>query len=258
MMLRAWKRGLTTAAEGIGAVPYVLVFGGNGFVGSSVCRAALASGVGVVSVNRSGRPRTQAEWAEKVRWVEGSALDPSTYEAVLEGALGAVSCVGTFGSNSKMYEVCGTANIRAIEACRQASVPRFAFLSAHNFGFPKPILAGYVEGKRAAEQALFAQYGSDGLALRPGMIYGPRRVDTLGITLPLGIIGAPLETLLAIPPLQGISQTLMHVPIVGAPFVPPVSVDSVGQAAVSFVLGEDVPSREGVMDAWQIREMDKR
>lgn len=50
----------------------------------------------------------------------------------------------------------------------------------------------------------------------------------------------------------------MHVPIVGAPFVPPVSVDSVGQAAVSFVLGEDVPSREGVMDAWQIREMDKR
>ena len=66
----------------------------------------------------------------------------------------------------------------------------------------QPILAGYVEGKRAAEQALFAQYGSDGLALRPGMIYGPRRVDTLGITLPLGIIGAPLETLLAIPPLQ--------------------------------------------------------
>ena len=40
--------------------PHLLVFGGNGFVGSRVCERALASGLGVVSVSRSGAPPTRA------------------------------------------------------------------------------------------------------------------------------------------------------------------------------------------------------
>jgi nucleoside-diphosphate-sugar epimerase len=49
----------------------ILVVGGNGFVGSAVCKAALARGMGVTSVSSSGLPyRTPKghtpDWVEKV------------------------------------------------------------------------------------------------------------------------------------------------------------------------------------------------
>lgn len=53
------------------------------------------------------------------------------------------------------------------------------------------LLKGYFHGKKAAEAALFAALPDGGVALRPGFIYGTRRVS--GMPLPLGIVGAPLE-----------------------------------------------------------------
>ncbi|KAG2749730.1 hypothetical protein P692DRAFT_201865251 [Suillus brevipes Sb2] len=55
----------------------ILVVGGNGFVGSAVCKAALARGMGVTSVSSSGKPyRTPKghtpDWAEK----NGEKLTP--------------------------------------------------------------------------------------------------------------------------------------------------------------------------------------
>ena len=55
------------AAPGL---PRVLVFGGNGFVGSRVCEEALKTGLEVVSVNRSGAPRHRAPWMDQVSWVQ--------------------------------------------------------------------------------------------------------------------------------------------------------------------------------------------
>lgn len=54
-------------------VPRVVVFGGNGYVGSRVCQQALAMGAAVTSVNRSGRPRNLAgDWLHQVEWVQVS------------------------------------------------------------------------------------------------------------------------------------------------------------------------------------------
>lgn len=64
------------------------------------------------------------------------------------------------------------------------------------------MLAGYYDGKHEAERVLRAEYGDDGAALRPGMIHGPRRVPSLGLTLPLQLIGSPLEAVLASNALQ--------------------------------------------------------
>lgn len=48
-----------------------VVFGGNGYVGSRVCQQALAMGCGVVSINRSGRPRNlHGDWLDQVEWVQ--------------------------------------------------------------------------------------------------------------------------------------------------------------------------------------------
>lgn len=52
--------------------PQVIVFGGNGYVGSRVVQAALSRGASVVSVNRSGQPKDSSEsWVSKVKWVAG-------------------------------------------------------------------------------------------------------------------------------------------------------------------------------------------
>jgi hypothetical protein len=46
------------------------------------------------------------------------------------------------------------------------------------------------------------------------------------------------------------TRWLSGIPIVGAAFVPPVSVESVGKAAAAAALDLSVPA--GVMDVWQI------
>jgi hypothetical protein len=42
---------------------------------------------------------------ERVEWLRGNALEPQTYQAALQGALGAVSAVGAFGSQEYMMQV---------------------------------------------------------------------------------------------------------------------------------------------------------
>lgn len=51
-------------------MPKILVFGGNGFVGSRVCEEALNTGLQVVSINRSGRPKRSDPWIKEVEWVQ--------------------------------------------------------------------------------------------------------------------------------------------------------------------------------------------
>ena len=52
-------------------LPKLVVFGGNGYVGSRVCQQALAMGCGVVNVSRSGRPRNlRGDWLDQVEWVQ--------------------------------------------------------------------------------------------------------------------------------------------------------------------------------------------
>ncbi|CAM9910135.1 unnamed protein product, partial [Discosporangium mesarthrocarpum] len=89
----------------------VVVFGGNGFVGQRVCRAAIDLGAEVVSVNRSGPPEVQGEWVDRVRWVKADIFNPSDYKDELTGARGSVSCVGSFGSDATMERICGDATV---------------------------------------------------------------------------------------------------------------------------------------------------
>ena len=106
------------------------------------------------------------------------------------------------------------------------------------------LLKGYFQGKRDAEAHLARLFPETGVALRPGFIYGSRHASNF--TVPLGIIGAPLAAALKLVP----TRSLAGIPIVGAAFVPPVSVDTVGRAAASAVLDNEVPA--GPMDVWAI------
>lgn len=109
-----------------------------------------------------------------------------------------------------------------------------------------PPVQGYVEGKRMAEDALFSEFPNTGVALRPWVIYGNRLVSN-HLTLPLGAIFKPAEYLIKRLPN---ARQLASVPVLGAAFIPPVSVEAVARAAVRAATDASMPG--GVVDTWRL------
>ncbi|KIK57765.1 hypothetical protein GYMLUDRAFT_45950 [Collybiopsis luxurians FD-317 M1] len=88
------------------SVQKILVVGGNGFIGSAICRAALAKGMQVTSVSSSGRPYTtpkghSPQWTSRVTWLKGSAKNPSSFSDALCEAHGVVHTLGTLFEDGK-------------------------------------------------------------------------------------------------------------------------------------------------------------
>jgi len=251
-------------------------------VGSRVCQAALAAGLDVVSVSRSGRPRWAPppkssdhddddpsppsssssssssdpdSWVREVEWVAADAFDTEAWKPALEGAVGVVSTLGAFGSNAFMEKICGDANVAVFEAAKAAGVPRAAFISVHDYGLPSFVLPGYFGGKKKAEKALFRLFPKTGVALRPGFVYGSRKVvpsssSSSAYSIPLDALGAPLDAALSFLPTQKLSESL---PLAaGLALVPPVKVEGLARAAVAAATDPEV--KGGTMSAWQIKE----
>ncbi|CAA7397860.1 unnamed protein product [Spirodela intermedia] len=216
----------------------LLVLGGNGFVGSHVCKEAVAKGISVSSLNRSGKPCVRESWADSVMWHQGNLLLPDSWKDAFNGVTAVISCVGGFGSNSQMYKINGTANINAIRAAAEKGVKRFVYISAADFGLVNYLLRGYYEGKKATEAELLSKFPYGGVILRPGFIHGTRKVGS--ISLPLSIIGSPLETVLKH------AKPLTGVPLVGPLFIPPVNVVAVARVAVRAATDQVFPP--GVVD----------
>lgn len=80
----------------------LVVCGGNGFLGSRICKAASARGWQVTSISRSGEPTWSSvtsspdppSWSKSVLWQKGDIFNPSTYNAHLEGADAVVHSMG--------------------------------------------------------------------------------------------------------------------------------------------------------------------
>ena len=209
----------------------------------------------VVAVSPSGTPPvgTASEaWAREVEWARGDALEPPTYSQHLRGALGAISCVGAFGSREHMRRVNGDANVAAICEAKRQGVPRFCYVSAQLPPLPavaeQALLAGYADGKRLAEAALFREYPQTGIALRPWVVYGDRKVSSL-VTLPLGMVFGPLAALQKRVLSSG-GRALAQTPLIGAAALPPNSVEAVAKAAVAAATDEGVAG--GILDCWDI------
>nr|GEW25775.1 NAD(P)-binding domain-containing protein [Tanacetum cinerariifolium] len=92
----------------------LLVLGGNGFVGSHICKEALDRGFLVASLSRSGKSSIQEPWANNVSWHQGDLLSGDSWKDALDEVTSVISCVGGFGSNSHMFKINGTANINAV------------------------------------------------------------------------------------------------------------------------------------------------
>lgn len=216
----------------------LLVLGGSGFVGSHICKEALNRGLSVASLSRSGKSSIQEPWANNVQWHQGDLLSGNSWKEALNGVTSIVSCVGGFGSNSYMYKINGTANITAIRAAAEKGVKRFVYISAADSGVINYFLQGYYDGKRAAETELFVRYPYGHVILRPGFIYGNRRVGSMEV--PLGVIGSPLEMILQQ------AKPLSQIPLVGPLLTPPVNVTAVAKVAVRAAI--DLVFPPGIVD----------
>ncbi|KAI0155819.1 NAD dependent epimerase/dehydratase [Pestalotiopsis sp. NC0098] len=90
------------ATKASAATKRVIVCGGNGFLGSRICKYAVARGWDVTSISRSGEPKwetvtsspTPPGWAHRVSWERADILVPATYAALLRGADSVVHSMG--------------------------------------------------------------------------------------------------------------------------------------------------------------------
>lgn len=84
----------------------ILVVGGNGFVGSAVCRMALSRGMEVTSISSSGKPYKTPKghtpaWVERVEWRKADALNPESYSDILPSVDAVVHTIGTLLDNTQ-------------------------------------------------------------------------------------------------------------------------------------------------------------
>jgi nucleoside-diphosphate-sugar epimerase len=242
----------------------LICFGGNGFVGQAIMKAALThSNVEeIIGVCRSGKIKDNMHnltetkgYKDRVQWVKGdisalisrseSGTDPETWEGLVDESTGVISCVGMFAlSNDTMRMMNGDANKALVETVKRAGAERMVFISAYEVEdkLPIPLIPGYFQGKRMAENAVKEEFGKKGTILQPGMVYGTRVQG--GTNIPLGMIGKPLEALFSAP---GLNQLQHVIPFIGKlAFSPPVSVSDVATAAVLAATGGlSSPNPEG-------------
>ncbi|THU72427.1 hypothetical protein C4D60_Mb04t12010 [Musa balbisiana] len=223
----------------------IVVLGGNGFVGSAICKAAVLKGIEVVSVSRCMQ-------SFNVYHITGGVLLCDVFylmwEEVLVGATAVVSTLGGFGNEEQMKRINGEANILAVGAAKDFGVPKFILISVHDYNLPSFLLSsGYFIGKRKAESEVLSKYPRSGVVLRPGFIYGKRKVD--GYEIPLDLIGEPLERLLLAA--ENFTRPLKSLPASDLLLAPPVSVDDIAYAVINALMDDDF---FGVFTIEQIKE----
>lgn len=233
----------------------LVILGGNGFVGTAVAQEALARGLNVLCLSRSGEPaapQAAQPWAKQVQWGKADAFSPDSYREALASADALVVSIGSppvpFVDYDFQRRMNGESNVRGVGtrqatfgatqpspvSCSAPHTPSSQVVAAHTAkeaGVPMLVLVnasmppllvpkGYRDGKHDAEAAAraFVDGWHGAAVLKPGAIHGVRYVN-----------GRPLN----ISPLLAPASWGMR--LVGLGANAPVGVRHVAAAAVSAV-----------------------
>lgn len=236
----------------------VILFGGNGFVGTAVAEKLVQQGVQVVCVSRHGsKPvhleKSGAEWANQALWIKGDGAKPEM--AVFEGATAVVSLVGsppvpTFTSKAYEYQLYmnSVPNIGAIEGAKAAGVKHVVLMGAHIPSILKSDRFAYFRGKHLSRETAeaFADTSEQHSAavIQPSAIYGVRHT-VHGRRINIGLFMRPIAVLHnALPAF--IKKVLPE------PFV---SVDTVAQCVVNACLQKQYRGKFTVISNTDIPEL---
>ncbi|MFT5136744.1 MAG: nucleoside-diphosphate-sugar epimerase [Arenicella sp.] len=182
----------------------IIVYGGNGFVGTHVAEQLIARGASVTCASRSGqRPAHLANtaWADNVQWIKSDAGNPEP--GLLSAFEVMISTIGspplpTFSqaAYNKQLLINGTCNVKAIECAGESGIKRLVLVGAkipeilHRDGF------AYAKGKRIALEAAqtFSSLSDEhrAIVIQSGAIFGTRYTPS-GTKIPLGLIMGPLS-----------------------------------------------------------------
>ncbi|KAK9144268.1 hypothetical protein Sjap_004171 [Stephania japonica] len=221
----------------------IVVLGGSGFVGSAICKAAVSKGIEAISVSRCMQALSRI-----INYTFLGDVFYANWDEILVGATAIVSTIGGFGNEEQMKRVNGEANVRAVNAAKEYGVPKFILISVHDYNLPSFLLSsGYFTGKRKAESEVLSKYPNSGAVLRPGFIYGKRKVS--GFEIPLDTVGEPLEKFLKAT--ENFTKPLNSLPASDLLLAPPVNVDDVAYAVINAVIDDDF---FGIFTIEQIKE----
>jgi len=230
----------------------VVVFGGNGFVGSRVSEQLVAAGAKVVSISRSGAPPVWAkgqEWMSKVSWIKGDPIKEDWSDS-LAGSAAVVSCIGVIGgSDESMVLGNGAVNVAVAQQTASAGVDKMVYISVSDAvggavgGFA---LKGYFKGKKEAEAAITKSFGKTAVILAPTFIYGGDEFSATPPRVAEGY-GSFVEGALSSGPIRALAGVMPG--IVALALLPPVSVNSLATAAAGAALGTVKAGRVDGTDA---------
>lgn len=185
----------------------VVIYGGNGFVGTRVAERLVRLDACTVCISRTGHKPLhlrEEEWSTNVRWCKG---DASQADEALLASIDVLIClvgsppVPTFSQESYEHQVFmnGTTCANAIKSAEKAGIKRVVLLNAQ---IPLPLRTdrfGYAKGKRLALEAAeaFAEISEHHTAvvLQPGAIYGKRHLAN-GKVVPLHWFMRPFSVIM--------------------------------------------------------------
>lgn len=153
----------------------LLVVGGSGFIGRSICRRAVAAGHEVRSVSRGGRPEdASGRWVGEVDWTSADLFSPHAWRDRLRGVDAVIHSVGIASEHPQegvtFERVNGDSTIITALEAERAGVDTYVFLSsAANYPTAR---RAYLQSKRRAERAV-ENLNMETVVLRPGAVYGP-------------------------------------------------------------------------------------
>ncbi|KAJ2337650.1 hypothetical protein GGI00_000080 [Coemansia sp. RSA 2681] len=185
----------------------LFVVGGSGFLGQAICHNALARGWEVLSLSRHGAPSkilardgSGKPSADRVKWIQGDALEPESFREHLAGCTAVVHTVGVLMENNyKRMVSMGSPSTSshgsaatyeranrdtALSVARTArevqGLDTFVYISASDV---LPLVSSrYISTKREAENELLAhKERMRPIILRPGFMFSSDRPVSLPI-----------------------------------------------------------------------------
>lgn len=185
----------------------IVVYGGNGFVGTHIAKELSESDACTVCLSRTGHKPLHLkddQWSEKIRWCKGDASEPD--EQLLQRMDVLICLVGsppipTFSKQAYEQQVFmnGSSSVTLIEKAQQAGIKRIILLGAKIPYLLQSDSFGYAKGKRmaldAAKEFAAAAPENQATVLQPGAIYGTRHLDN-GKALRLDWFMRPLAVLM--------------------------------------------------------------
>ena len=114
----------------------IVVFGGTGYIGSSLCEALLKSGYEVISISQSGKNKYLSDTAGKhICFIRANVLSDTHWQENLNGCIAVVNSIGILFQNKKSGKTYKRLITDVSEKIAQVavdkSVPKFIHISAH-------------------------------------------------------------------------------------------------------------------------------